>query len=102
MAKWQSENRGHHQNWSKNETWRGAARPKLAGGGSRRDGGLNANRHQPACGWLISGSRSATRLGHFTFSTAHAADDALTLLRIHRRTLYKAQGACKMVCEARK
>jgi hypothetical protein len=31
-------------------------------------------------------------------STAHAADDALTLLRIHRRTLYKAQAACKMVC----
>jgi hypothetical protein len=30
--------------------------------------------------------------------SAHAADDALTLLRIHRRTLYKARAACKMVC----
>jgi hypothetical protein len=29
--------------------------------------------------------------------STHAADDALTLLRIHRRTLYKAQAACKMV-----
>ena len=34
-------------------------------------------------------------------SSAHAADDALTLLRIHRRTLYNARAACKMVCEAR-
>jgi hypothetical protein len=34
-------------------------------------------------------------------STAHAADDALTLLRIHRRTLYDARAACKMVCEVR-
>src|SRR5260221_8644849 len=34
-------------------------------------------------------------------SSAHAADDALTLLRIHRRTLYKARAACKMVCDAR-
>src|SRR5471032_3387834 len=33
-------------------------------------------------------------------SSAHAADDALTLLRIHRRTLYKARAACKMVCAA--
>ena len=33
-------------------------------------------------------------------SPAHPADDALTLLRIHRRTLYKARTACKMVCEA--
>ena len=31
-------------------------------------------------------------------SSAHAADDALTLLRIHRRTLYNARAACKMVC----
>src|SRR5450432_4442629 len=31
-------------------------------------------------------------------SSAHAADHALTLLRIHRRTLYKARAACKMVC----
>ena len=31
-------------------------------------------------------------------SPAHAADDALTLLRIHRRILYKARAACKMVC----
>src|SRR5271170_4738397 len=30
-------------------------------------------------------------------SSAHAADHALTLLRIHRRTLYKARAACKMV-----
>ena len=30
-------------------------------------------------------------------SSAHAADDALALLRIHRRTLYKARAACKMV-----
>jgi hypothetical protein len=29
-----------------------------------------------------------------------AADDALTLLRIHRGTLYNARAACKMVCEA--
>ncbi len=35
-------------------------------------------------------------------SSAHAADDALTLLRIHRRTLYKARAACKMVCDAKK
>ena len=34
-------------------------------------------------------------------SAAHAADDALTLLRIHRRTLYNARAACKMVCAAR-
>jgi hypothetical protein len=33
------------------------------------------------------------------FSTAHAADDALTVLRIYRRTLYNARAACKMVCE---
>jgi hypothetical protein len=33
-------------------------------------------------------------------STAHAADDALTLLRIHRRTLYKVRAACKMVYKA--
>ncbi len=32
-------------------------------------------------------------------SSAHAADNALTLLRIHRRTLYKARAACKMVYE---
>jgi hypothetical protein len=32
---------------------------------------------------------------------AHAADDALTLLRIHSRTLYNARAACKMVCEVR-
>jgi hypothetical protein len=32
-------------------------------------------------------------------STAHADDDALTLLRIHRRTLYNVRAACKMVCE---
>ena len=31
-------------------------------------------------------------------SSAHAADDALTLLRIHRGTLYKVRAACKMVC----
>ena len=31
---------------------------------------------------------------------AHAADDALTLLRIHSGTLYKARAAGKMVCEA--
>jgi hypothetical protein len=31
---------------------------------------------------------------------AHAADDALALLRIHSGTLYNAQAACKMVCEA--
>ena len=30
-------------------------------------------------------------------SSAHAADHALTLLRIHRRTLYNARAACKMV-----
>jgi len=30
---------------------------------------------------------------------AHAADDALTLLRIHSGTLYNARAACKMVCE---
>ena len=35
-------------------------------------------------------------------NSAHAADDALTLLRIHRRTLYKARAACKMVCEVYK
>jgi hypothetical protein len=28
---------------------------------------------------------------------AHADDNALTLLRIHRRTLYNARAACKMV-----
>src|ERR1039458_4545723 len=33
-------------------------------------------------------------------SSAHAADHALTLLRIHRRTLYKARAACKTVCKA--
>ena len=32
-------------------------------------------------------------------SPAHADDDALTLLRIHSGTLYKARAACKMVCE---
>jgi hypothetical protein len=32
-------------------------------------------------------------------SPTHAADDTLTLLQIHRRTLYKAQAACKMVYE---
>jgi hypothetical protein len=35
-------------------------------------------------------------------SSAHTADHALTLLRIHRRTLYKARAACKMVYEAKK
>ena len=34
-------------------------------------------------------------------SPAHAADDALTLLRIHSKTLYNARVACKMVCEVR-
>src|ERR1039458_9111120 len=29
------------------------------------------------------------------------ADAALTLLRIHSETLYKARAACKMVCEVR-
>jgi hypothetical protein len=33
------------------------------------------------------------------YSSAHAADDALTLLRIHRRTLYDMRAPCKMVCE---
>lgn len=30
--------------------------------------------------------------------SAHANDDALTLLRIHSGTLYKARAVCKMVC----
>jgi hypothetical protein len=35
-------------------------------------------------------------------SSAHAADDALTRLRIHRRALNKARASCKMVCPAGK
>jgi hypothetical protein len=33
-------------------------------------------------------------------SSAHAADDALALLRIHSRTLYKARTAGKMVYDS--
>jgi hypothetical protein len=43
-----------------------------------------------ASGKLISTSRNS----------AQATNDALTLLQIHRRTLYNARAACKMVCEA--
>ena len=38
---------------------------------------------------------------YFLLFTTHAADHALTLLRIHRRTLCNARAACKMVCKAR-
>ena len=39
------------------------------------------------------------RRGGGVHSPAHAADHALTLFRIHRRTLYQSRAACKMVCE---
>ena len=39
------------------------------------------------------------RRGGGVHSPAHAADHALTLLRIHNGTLYDAPAACKMVCE---
>ena len=34
------------------------------------------------------------------YPPTHAADDALTFLRIHSGTLYNAPAACKMVCKA--
>ena len=50
---------------------------------------------------LVALFQQQRRRGGGINSPAHAADDALTLLRIHRRTLYNAQAACKMVCEGR-
>jgi hypothetical protein len=37
------------------------------------------------------------KVGFAGRSFAYAADDALTLLRIHSGTLYNARAACKMV-----
>ena len=49
---------------------------------------------------LVALLEQQRRRGGGINSPAHAADDALTLLRIHRGTLYNARAACKMVCEA--
>ena len=46
---------------------------------------------------LVALLEQKRRRGGGINSSAHAADDALTLLRIHRRTLYNARAACKMV-----
>jgi hypothetical protein len=48
---------------------------------------------------LVALLQQKRRRGGGVHSSAHAADDALALLRIHRRTLYNARAACKMVCE---
>ena len=50
---------------------------------------------------LVALLQQQCRRGGGVHSPAHATDDALTLLRIHRRTLYNARAACKMVCEMR-
>ena len=47
---------------------------------------------------LVALFEQQRRRGGGVHSPAHAADDALTLWRIHRRTLYNARAACKMVC----
>ena len=48
---------------------------------------------------LVALLQQQRRRGGGVHSPAHAADDALTLLRIHRGTLYNARAACKMVCK---
>ena len=47
---------------------------------------------------LVALLQQQRRRGGGINSSAHAADDALTLLRIHSGTLYNARAACKMVC----
>src|SRR5271170_2319784 len=46
---------------------------------------------------LVALFQQQHRRGGGVHSTAHATDNTLTLLRIHRRTLYNTQAACKMV-----
>src|ERR1035437_8062435 len=50
---------------------------------------------------LITLLQQQCRRGGGVHSPAHTDDDALTLLRIHSRTLYNAPAPCKMVCAAR-
>ena len=50
---------------------------------------------------LVALLEQQRRRGGGIHSAAHAADDALTLWRIHSGTLYNARAACKMVCEGR-
>ena len=45
---------------------------------------------------LITLLQQQRRSGGGVHSTAHADDNALTLLRIHSRTLYNARAACKL------
>jgi hypothetical protein len=47
---------------------------------------------------LITLLQQQRRRGGGVHSAAHADDDALTLLRIHSRTLYNFSVRCKMVC----
>jgi len=47
---------------------------------------------------LVALLQQQRRRGGGVHPTAHAADDAPTLLRIHSGTLYNARAACKMVC----
>jgi len=46
---------------------------------------------------LIALFEQQRRRGGGVHPPAHAADHALTLLRIHKKTLYSVQAACKMV-----